>query len=80
VLAASKKLITTNTDIKKYSFFNSNNVQIINRENPDLDNEFFTTEFQEIPEFDLQMMSIDSWIECLFVKEQDEYWGIKINF
>lgn len=80
VLAASKKLITTNTDVRKYPFFNSNNVQILNRENLDLDEEFFTTEFQKIPEKDLEMMSLDSWIECLFIREQDEYWGIKNNF
>lgn len=80
VLAASKKLITTNADIKKYPFYNPNNIMILNRENIILNEEFFKTDFQELSEPDLQMMSLDSWIECIFVKSQDDFWRIKLNF
>ena len=32
-------------------------------------------EFKEIENEILQKMSLESFIECLFVKNQDEYWN-----
>lgn len=74
VLALGKKLITTNTDIVNYPFYNPQNILVINRENIELPKEFFYSEFQEIDKETLSMMSLDSFIECLFIKNQDDYW------
>lgn len=73
-LALGKKLITTNTDIKNYPFYNPNNILIINRENVHLNKEFFNSNFEKIDEKSLKMISLDSFLECLFVKNQDDYW------
>jgi hypothetical protein len=76
VLAAGRKLITTNPDIKNYPFYNPNNILVIDRENIDISNtEFFTSAFEKIDDQTLYMMSLDSFIECLFVKYQDKYWN-----
>lgn len=75
VLALGKKLITTNADVVNYPFYHPQNILIINRENIILEKFFFETEFKEIENEILQKMSLESFIECLFVKNQDEYWN-----
>ena len=40
-LGANRKLITTNSNVKAYDFFNENNILIIDRKNPIIKEEFF---------------------------------------
>ncbi|PJJ63007.1 CgeB family protein [Chryseobacterium geocarposphaerae] len=75
VLASGRKLITTNSDITNYPFYNPNNIFIIDRTHIKLDRDFFNSEFEKIEDEVLYMMSLDSFIECLFVKDQNEYWN-----
>ncbi|WP_312389852.1 hypothetical protein [Chryseobacterium sp.] len=75
VLASGRKLITTNVDIKNYPFYNPKNILVIDRENLQLDQCFFNSEFEKMDEKTLYMMSLDSFIECLFMKDQNEYWN-----
>ena len=73
-IGAGKKLITTNQYIQNYSFYNPNNIYIINRENIKLEEAFFQNEYQDIP-FDLyQKSSIEGWLNCLFFKEEPNIW------
>lgn len=73
-LASGKKLLTTNSDIKNYPFYNKDNMMILNRNKIEVDSEFFKSDFKRISPETLEMMTLDSWIQCLFVKNQDEYW------
>jgi hypothetical protein len=73
-LCAGKKLITTNNDIKKYPFYNENNICIINREEPELNREFFETPFVSIEPSLLYKMSITGWINELFLDSKNSYW------
>ncbi|SHK48320.1 CgeB family protein [Chryseobacterium polytrichastri] len=75
VLASGRKLITTNTDIKNYPFYNPKNILVLDRDNIQLDSDFFKTDFEHLDEKTLYMMSLDSFIECLFIQNQDEYWN-----
>ncbi|MGC4130599.1 MAG: hypothetical protein QM564_13835 [Bergeyella sp.] len=75
VLASGRKLITTNPDIVHYPFYNPENILVVERENINLNPDFFNSPFQNLDEKTLYMMSLDSWIECLFVKNQDSYWN-----
>ncbi|WP_029298909.1 CgeB family protein [Chryseobacterium hispalense] len=75
VLASGRKLITTNFDIKNYPFYSSDNILIVDRENIQLDPDFFKTDFKEIDAATLKSMSLNSFIECLFGDPQDEYWN-----
>lgn len=77
ILGAEKKLITTNPEIRNYPFYNENNILIIDREEPKIPSRFFETEFQKLNPKDVYMLSLDSWIECLFLNSQDDYWNIK---
>lgn len=75
-LASGKKLITTNVDVANYPFYHPENVLLLDRKKIDLDSQFFQTPFKKIEATILQKMSLDSWLECLFIENQDEFWGI----
>ncbi len=75
VLASGKKLITTNSDIKNYPFYHPDNVLIIDREDIRLPLDFFRSDFKEIDQEVLYKMSLNSFIECLFDRHQDDYWN-----
>jgi hypothetical protein len=75
-LGAKKKIITTNEHIKKYKFYNSNNILIIDRKIPKIDINFFNQDFQDC-ELDLYYaMSLDGWLDTiLFNKFTNKFWG-----
>lgn len=73
-LGAGKKLITTNPDIKKYSFYNEKNIFIIDRKNIVLEKSFFETAFVPINEEIRSDMSLTGWLKMLFVETKENYW------
>jgi len=73
-MGAGKKIITTNKEISKYSFYNSNNICIIDRENIKLEEEFFESNFKPIREDILFEMSITGWIKSVFLKNDSNFW------
>jgi hypothetical protein len=75
-LAAGKKILTTNSDIQNYPFYSSENIHILDRNNLFINEAFFQTPFQIIDADILEKMSLDSFISCLFVKHQEDYWNI----
>lgn len=67
-LGLEKKLITTNSDIKNYDFYNPNNILIINEENPVIPIDFFTGEYEKIPEFILKKYTLGNWVDTIFMR------------
>ena len=66
VLGASRKLITTNSYIKEYDFYNENNILIIDRKNPVISSEFINSSY-EVDDNDIRYKySLDGWIFDLF--------------
>jgi hypothetical protein len=61
-LGLEKKLITTNTDIKNYDFYNPKNILIIDEKNPNIPLDFFNNEYDKIPEEVLKKYTIEGWI------------------
>ncbi len=78
-IGAGKKMITTNSEIKNYPFYNSNNVYIIDRYDIVLDKKFFETEYEDVSEELYFKASIEGWLECIFVVEDSNYWINGIN-
>lgn len=62
-LALKLKLITTNKNILNESFYDKNNTQVINRNNPVLNINFFKTSFNERKK--IKNYSINHWIKSL---------------
>lgn len=61
-LGAGKKVITTNQEIKKYPFYNKNNILIIDRKDPKLRLDFFQSPFMPLDRTVLFNMSLSGWI------------------
>lgn len=78
-LGAGKKVVTTNPEIKKYPFYNENNIYIIDRENIELKKSFFESPFAEIHEELHTNMSLTGWLEAIFIESKANYWieGLK---
>lgn len=62
-LGAKRKLITTNKQIKRYNFYNANNIMILNDDNFNEVSTFLKHEYQDIPEHIYQEYSLSSWVK-----------------
>lgn len=78
-IGAKRKMITTNTEVRKYKFYNPNNILIIDRENIKLNKEFFESDYSEIDKDLYERMSLKGWLSCLFINSEPNIWieGIK---
>lgn len=66
MLGANRKIITTNTDIKNYDFYNDKNIFILDRNNPKINKSFFETAYEQIDPQIKFNYSIEGWIRELF--------------
>ncbi|MDR1846607.1 MAG: hypothetical protein LBR17_00595 [Bacteroidales bacterium] len=67
VLGAKRKLITTNTEIAKYDFYSPDNILIIDREKPEISEDFIRTPYQEtLAAETYHKYSLDGWLEDIF--------------
>lgn len=64
-IGLQKKLITTNSDIKNYDFYNPNNILIIDEKKPEIPLDFFKNEYQKIPDSIYQKYTLEGWIKTL---------------
>lgn len=67
VLSAGKKLITTNSNIKKYEFYNENQIMVIGRNDQCHEqlSKFISTEFKENESF--SKYRIDNWLKRILM-------------
>jgi hypothetical protein len=61
-----KKLITTNTDIINYDFYNPNNIFIWREDTKEIPESFFNTNYQELPKEIFEKYNIDNWVKQIF--------------
>lgn len=73
-IGAGKKLITTNEEIKKYPFYNPQNIYVIDRDNIQLDVEFFKTPYVDISEELYERCSIKGWLTEIVLNEENNDW------
>lgn len=65
-LALNKKLITTNQSIKKYDFYNENNVCVIDKNNISIPNEFLKTKYEKLSDEIYKKYSLENWVKIVF--------------
>lgn len=68
IIGLRKKLITTNSDIKNYDFYNDNNILIIDRKNPCIDYSFFDKPYLPLDEGIYYKYSLEHWIKTLLTR------------
>lgn len=66
VLGAKRKLVTTNSDIKKYDFYCKNNILVVDRENPEINQIFFELPYTDVSQKIYSKYSLKGWIEEIF--------------
>ena len=62
-LGTNKKLITTNSDIINYDFYDERNILIIDEKNPEIPSSFFKNAYVEVPNEVYKKYTIAGWIE-----------------
>jgi hypothetical protein len=74
-IGANKKIITTNKEIKRYSFFNPNNILVIERnEETKISKDFFENQYESISLDLYNKLSIEGWLNCLFFCNESNIW------
>lgn len=68
ILGMGKKLITTNENINKYDFYNSDNICIVELDNPCIDQWFLKKTYREIDSEVYEKYSITTWVQSVFNK------------
>ncbi len=66
MIGMGKKIITTNSEIKKYDFYNPNNIFVIDRENPLVDEDFWDAEYEPIPKEIVERYTLEHFICDIF--------------
>ena len=63
MIGMNKKIITTNESIKKYDFYNPNNISVIDRKNVKMDIKFFQNDYEPLDKSVYEKYSLESWIK-----------------
>ena len=70
MIGVGKKLITTNKLIKEYDFYNADNIYVIERENPTVEEAFWISSYKDVPQEILNRYSLESFVKDIFdIKE-----------
>ena len=67
-LGLEKKLITTNSDIKNYDFYNPNNILVIDEKHPVIPVDFFKSEYEKLPASTYGKYTLEGWINNVIFK------------
>ena len=71
VLGSKRKLITTNEAIKKYDFYNPENILVVDRNDPKIDPEFIRSPYKEIDPAIYANYSVAGWADEIFELDKD---------
>ncbi len=66
-LGAGKKLITTNSHIKDYDFYDPQNIHVVDRLNPSIPKHFLTTPYHPLPVKLYYKYSLSGWVDNLLL-------------
>ncbi|MDF2820343.1 MAG: hypothetical protein K0R15_784 [Clostridiales bacterium] len=66
IIGMNKKLITTNSEIVNYDFYNENNILVIQRDEFAIPQQFIDMKYEAINEETYEKYSIGSWVRDLF--------------
>lgn len=64
-LALDKKIITTNTSVTEYDFYNPSNILVVDKNKVEIPDSFLNTEYQKIPEAIYNKYTLNNWINTI---------------
>lgn len=65
-MALEKKIITNNPHIKQYSFYNPNNILVLDKSISNINSDFFTTPYQPLSPEIYHQYTIENWVNTVF--------------
>ena len=65
MIGMNKKIMTTNSDIVNYNFYNENNIQVIDRNEAKIDRDRLKKEYIALEKEVYEYYSIYSWVSCV---------------
>lgn len=65
-IGSQRKLITTNSNIKNYCFYNPKNIMVIDRDARELDEMFFIEPYEQLDETHYEGLSLTGWLNEIF--------------
>jgi len=68
-MAMHKKIITNNKMIKKYDFYNPNNIFVIDENFTEISEDFLNKPYEKIPDFIYNKYTLNNWIDTVFNKQ-----------
>ncbi|WP_323594717.1 hypothetical protein [Aliarcobacter butzleri] len=71
MFGCKKKLLTTNIEIMKYDFYNTDNILLLDRNNPKINVDFFGKEYKNLTYDIYKKYSINQWLKTIF-KDNNE--------
>lgn len=72
-LGAKRKLITTNTNIKKYDFYNENNIFIMNKRDLSDIKQFIKQKYEYVNDEVYKKYSLHNWIKTIINENVNDY-------
>lgn len=76
LLCSQKKIATTNKEILKYNFYNKNNVSILDRKSPSLEETFIEGNYEKIPSNIMEGYSLEYFLlEILGILDAKQYYN-----
>lgn len=72
-LGAKRKMVTTNTNIKKYDFYDENNIFVMDDSNLDDIGDFINNKYVPINEDIYKKYSVQSWVKTIIKEETNNY-------
>ena len=70
-MAMNKKIITNNKMIKKYDFYNPNNIFVIDENFTEISEDFLKKPYEKIPDFIYNKYTLNNWINTVFNTQID---------
>lgn len=72
-LGSGIKLITSNEQVKYYDFYKPNNIFVIDRKNPTIDDSFLETPYEGVPNKIYNEYSLENWLRAILFKDKYIY-------
>jgi hypothetical protein len=65
-MALNRKIITANPYVNQYDFYNPNNILVLNEDLSNLEQTFFETDYEPIPEEIYRKYTLENWVNTVF--------------
>ena len=78
-LASHTKVVTTNPEVLNYSFYNADNILVINTKSSFIPDEFIKTSYVEVDPELVELYSVNTWVKAVFGLIDNPHYSLYSN-